>query len=130
MEKPDLYVVTRFLEILYDAGSPMKKTRIQRLLGLRYPRFTEYLEWLLEHGLVEKVPDDDDIETVTLTTKGVDSYHKLVAWIKDTMEGVQIRTVKAAVRQRKQAPLTSGERVAGTCRRHVSLLIEIPLPRL
>jgi predicted transcriptional regulator len=90
MDKPDLYVVARFLEILYNSGTPMKKTNIQRLLGLRYPRFTEYLDWLLEHRLVEKAPDEDNVERVALTPKGINSYHKLVAWIKETMEGIRI----------------------------------------
>ncbi|MBI2937157.1 MAG: hypothetical protein HYY22_03030 [Thaumarchaeota archaeon] len=90
MDKPDLYVVARFLEILYNAGTPMKRTNIQMLLGLRYPRFTEYLDWLVEHQLVDKTPDNDNVERVTLTPKGIDSYHKLVAWIKDIMEGIRI----------------------------------------
>jgi predicted transcriptional regulator len=51
-------------------GTPMKRTNIQMLLGLRYPRFTEYLDWLLEHRLVEKAPDDDNVERVALTPKG------------------------------------------------------------
>jgi predicted transcriptional regulator len=78
------------LEILYDAGAPMKKTNIQRLLGLRYPRFTEYLDWLVEHKLVERTPDEDKVERIALTRKGIDSYHKLVAWIRETMEGIRI----------------------------------------
>ncbi len=78
------------MEILYNAGTPMKRTNIQMLLGLRYPRFTEYLDWLVEHQLVDKTPDNDNVERVILTPKGIDSYHKLVAWIKDIMEGIRI----------------------------------------
>jgi hypothetical protein len=31
MEKPDLYVVARFLDIMFSNGSSMKKTNIRRL---------------------------------------------------------------------------------------------------
>ena len=90
MEKPDLYVVARFLEIMYNNGSGMKKTNIQMLLGVRYPRFMEYLEWLLEHGLVAESIDEEGAERIKLTPKGIESYHKLVDWIKETLDGVKI----------------------------------------
>jgi predicted transcriptional regulator len=91
LEKPDLYVVARFLEIMYNNGSAMKKTNIQMLLGVRYPRFIEYLEWLLEHELVAESLDEEKKERIVLTQKGFDSYHKLVDWIKETfLEGTKI----------------------------------------
>jgi predicted transcriptional regulator len=91
LEKPDLYVVARFLDIMYSNGSGMKKTNIQMLLGLNYPRFMEYLEWLRDHGLVIDVIDEEEkVERVKLTPKGVDSYHRLVDWIKETLDGVKI----------------------------------------
>ena len=91
MEKPDLYVVARFLDILYRSESPMKRTNIQMRLGLNYPRFTEYLEWLIAHQLVTKGEGDESgSERFVLTAKGLESYHKLVDWIKDTMRGIQI----------------------------------------
>ena len=90
MEKPDLYVVARFLDIMYRNGSGMKKTNIQMLLGVNYPRFMEYLQWLLNHGLVEESIDEEKNERIKLTPKGIDSYHRLVDWIKETLEGVKI----------------------------------------
>jgi len=90
LEKPDLYVVARFLDIMYGNGSAMKKTNIQMLLGLNYPRFMEYLEWLLKHGLVAQSLDEEKAERIMLTPKGIDSYHKLVDWIKETLDGVKI----------------------------------------
>ena len=90
MEKPDLYVVARFLDIMYRNGSSMKKTNIQMLLGVNYPRFMEYLEWSLKHGLVAASLDEERAERIMLTPKGVDSYHKLVDWIKETLDGVKI----------------------------------------
>jgi predicted transcriptional regulator len=90
MEKPDLYVVARFLDIMFASGSPMKKTNIQMLLGVNYPRFMDYLEWLLKHELVVLSPDEEGVERIKLTPKGIDSYHRLVDWIKETLDVVKI----------------------------------------
>jgi predicted transcriptional regulator len=90
LEKPDLYVVARFLDIMYRNGSAMKKTNIQMLLGVNYPRFIEYLDWLLEHELVAEKIDEEKVERITLTPKGIDSYHRFVDWIKETLDGVKI----------------------------------------
>jgi predicted transcriptional regulator len=76
---------------MYNNGSAMKKTNIQMLLGINYPRFLEYLEWLLERELVaEKLDEDGKTERIILTPKGIDSYHKLVDWITEMLEGVKI----------------------------------------
>ncbi len=90
LEKPDLYVVARFLDIMYRNGSSMKRTNIQMLLGVNYPRFMEYLEWSLKHELVAKSLDEEKAERIMLTPKGIDSYHRLVDWIKETLDGVKI----------------------------------------
>ena len=90
MERPDLYVLARFLDIVYRTGSPMKRTNIQMLLGVNYPRFIEYLDWMVEHGLVLEVLDEERTERITLTPKGIDAYHRLVDWIKETIEDVKL----------------------------------------
>ena len=90
LEKPDLYIVARFLEIMYRNGSRMKKTNIQMLLGIRYPRFIEYLDWLLAHRFVEESVDDEDAKIIILTSKGVESYRKLVDLIKETFDVTKI----------------------------------------
>jgi len=89
MEKPDLYVLARFLDTLYKNGQPMKKTNIQMRMGLNYSRFSEYLDWLLAHGLVFK-DDTGDVELYGLSPRGLDSYHRLVDWIRDTMHDMKI----------------------------------------
>jgi predicted transcriptional regulator len=83
-------VVARFLDIMFSNGSSMKKTNIQMLLGVNYPRFIEYLEWLLKRDLVTTSLDEEGIERIKLTPKGIDSYHRLVDWIKETLDGVKI----------------------------------------
>jgi predicted transcriptional regulator len=91
LEKPDLYVVARFLDVIYSKGPAMKKTNIQMLLGLNYPRFIEYLDWMIAHGLIaDSLDDDGKTEKILLTPKGIESYHRLVDWIKDTLDGVKI----------------------------------------
>ena len=67
----------------------MKKTNIQMLLGLNYPRFIEYLEWAASHGLVQQKVEDGT-ELYGLTSQGLDAYHRLVAWIRETMKGMRI----------------------------------------
>src|SRR5215217_5400246 len=74
----------------FSNGSSMKKTNIQMLLGVNYPRFIEYLEWLLKRDLVTTSLDEEGIERIKLTPKGIDSYHRLVDWIKETLDGVKI----------------------------------------
>lgn len=90
MERPDLYVVARFLDILYRNGTAMKKTNIQMLLGVNYPRFTEYLDWMVRHGLVAETVDEEAGERIALTPKGIESYHRFVDWVKDTLESTKI----------------------------------------
>jgi predicted transcriptional regulator len=89
LERPDLYVLARFLDTLHSNGQPMKKTNLQMRVGLNYPRFIEYLEWLVSHGLVLQ-KEEDGGELYSLSPQGLDSYHRLVAWIRETMKGMRI----------------------------------------
>lgn len=90
MERPDLYVLARFLDVLCREGTPMKKTNLQMKVGLNYPRFVDYLEWLISHGLVQRQKEAEGAELYALSPQGLDSYHRLVAWIRDTMKGMKI----------------------------------------
>ena len=89
MERPDLYVLARFLDILYENGQPMKKTNLQMRTGLNYARFTEYFEWMISNGFVQR-KDEDGVELYSLSPRGLDAYHRLVAWIKETMKGTRL----------------------------------------
>lgn len=89
MERPDLYVLARFLDTLYD-NRHLKKTNLQMRVGLNYPRFTEYLEWLISHGFVQQQAFEDGTEVYVLTTQGYDAHRRLVSWIRDTMKGMRI----------------------------------------
>ncbi|OLD11784.1 MAG: hypothetical protein AUI93_04045 [Crenarchaeota archaeon 13_1_40CM_3_52_10] len=89
MERPDLYVLARFLDKLYHDGPRMKKTNLQLRVGLNYPRFIEYLDWLVSHGFVEKIVEEGT-ELYSLSTQGLDAYRHLVVWIRETMKGMRI----------------------------------------
>jgi predicted transcriptional regulator len=89
LERPDLYVLARILDILYENGQPMKKTNLQMRVGLNYPRFTAYFEWLISHGFVQK-KEEDGTEVYSLSPQGLDAYHRLVTWIRETMKGMRI----------------------------------------
>jgi predicted transcriptional regulator len=90
LEKPDLYVVARFLDIMYRNGPALKKTNIQMLLGLNYGRFIEYLDWLLKRQLVAETTDEKEGERIVLTPKGIDAYNTVVEWIREMLDGVKI----------------------------------------
>jgi predicted transcriptional regulator len=90
LERPDLYVLARFLDAMHSNGQPMKKTNLQMRVGLNYPRFIEYLDWLVSHGLVQQSKDEDGAEVYSLSQQGLDAYHRLVAWIRETMKGMRI----------------------------------------
>jgi len=90
LERPDLYVLARFLDTLYQNGRGMKKTNLQNRVGLNYPRFMEYLEWMISHGLVERETDETGSELYSLSRQGIDAHRRLVAWIRENMKGMRI----------------------------------------
>jgi predicted transcriptional regulator len=83
-----LYVLARFLDKLYENGR-LKKTNLQMRVGLNYPRFIEYLDWLVSHGLVQQT-DEGGAELYSLSSQGLDAHRRLVAWIRETMKGMRI----------------------------------------
>lgn len=89
LERPDLYVLARFLDAMYENSQAMKKTNLQMKVGLNYPRFIEYLDWLVSHGFVQR-KEEEGSELYSLSPQGVDAQHRLVDWIRDTMKGMKI----------------------------------------
>jgi len=90
LDRPDLYVLARFLDTLHVNGQPMKKTNLQMRVGLNYPRFMEYLEWMVSHGFLFQTKDAEGAEVFSLSQQGLDAHNRLVAWIRDTMKGMRI----------------------------------------
>jgi predicted transcriptional regulator len=83
IERPDIYVLSRFLERLWLKNQPMKKTKLQMAVGLNYTQFIRYLDWMLDRGLVEKIEGEDKHEYIKITPKGYQAYQKLVAILKE-----------------------------------------------
>jgi len=82
-ERPDLYVVARFLERLWRENGPMLKTRLQIAANVNYDVFNRYLSWMLDRGLVTLEETPDGHERVALAPKGLDAYRRLVRWIEE-----------------------------------------------
>jgi predicted transcriptional regulator len=85
MDKPDLYVVARFLERLWKEGREFKKTELQMAVGLNYSIYVKYLRWLERKELIKFVKVDAKHEKITITPKGVEAYRSLVEWIRETI---------------------------------------------
>jgi len=86
-ERPDLFVVARFLERLWREGEPMVKTRLQVAANVNYDVFLRYLAWLQSRGLVVLENNPDGHERVAITEKGKRGYRQLVEWMNEFVRG-------------------------------------------
>ena len=86
-DRPDVFVVARFLERLWREGAPMLKTRLQVAANVNYDVFSRYLTWLQSRGLVAVENNPDGHERVAITEKGKRAYHQLVDWINEFVRG-------------------------------------------
>jgi predicted transcriptional regulator len=77
LERPDLWVVARFLEALTDGGNRMKRTPLQMATGVNYTVFTRYLTWMTARGLVAVTVEPDTSAWVSLTPQGAAAYRYL-----------------------------------------------------
>lgn len=83
MDRPDLYVVARFLERMHEAETPPLKTDLQLRVRVNYTIFLRYLSWMVAKDYLQLVPDAGGAERVHLTPKGREAYATLVKWIRD-----------------------------------------------
>ncbi|HUR62450.1 MAG TPA: winged helix-turn-helix domain-containing protein [Candidatus Thermoplasmatota archaeon] len=79
LERPDLYVLARFLDSLWRDQRPRRRTDLQLAVRLNYTVYKRYLEWMERKGLVVVG------EAISITPKGVETYKTLVTWIKDAV---------------------------------------------
>ena len=85
LERPDLYVVARFLERLTRDARPYGKTDLQMAVRLNYTVFKKYLDWMVAKDLLTLTVDGDGAERVAITPRGARTYERLVEWIKETV---------------------------------------------
>ncbi len=86
-ERPDLFVVVRILERLWQEQEPIVKTRVQVASNVNYDVFTRYLSWLLARDLVALENFPDGHERVAITEKGRRAYRQLIEWINEFVRG-------------------------------------------
>lgn len=82
--KPDLYVLSRFLETLWLRHKTYKKTNLQMAVNLNYDVYMKYLNWLEEKRLIT-LSMENNHQYVNITAKGVEVYNTVVMWIKETI---------------------------------------------
>jgi predicted transcriptional regulator len=83
MDRPDLYVVARFLEALWiKGGGEMRRPELQMAVNVNYNLFTRYLDFLKDRALVSEAEPG----VVKITAKGVDAYTTLVGFVKEVVE--------------------------------------------
>ena len=73
MERPDLFVVGRLLEVLALSEDAPLRTQLQQRAGVNYTMLERYLEFLTGHGLVSL----DGSGRLSLTAKGSEAYRFL-----------------------------------------------------
>lgn len=87
MDRPDLYVVARILDCLWEAESPMLRTHLQVAANVNYDILTRYLDWMDERNLIVLENSEDGHVRVALTEKGREAYRKVTQWISQVVHG-------------------------------------------
>ena len=82
--KPDLYIISRFLETLWLGHKNYKKTNLQMAVKLNYDVYMKYFRWLEEKGLITAYMENGH-QYVKITTEGVKVFDTIVRWIKETI---------------------------------------------
>ncbi len=89
LERPDLYVLARFLDRLWrpDGYPPVEfsRAKLQMAVRLNYDLFRRYLGFLVERGFVEVGPNERGDEVVRLSQDGREAHARLVGWIRDAI---------------------------------------------
>ena len=86
MDRPDIYVLARFLEALWIKGlGRMKRTELQMAVQLNYNIYTKYLEFLVAKGLVSETEEGGE-RIVKITQRGVEAFKTLVDLMSQVFE--------------------------------------------
>ena len=87
MDRPDLYVVARILDRLWEMKDPMLRTHLQVASNVNYDILTRYLDWMRGHDLVALEDGADGHVRVGLTEQGREAYRKITQWISAVVQG-------------------------------------------
>lgn len=86
MRKPDLYVMARFLDVLWAQPNGRSKSDLQRAARVNYDIFRDYLDILTERGLAVRQGKGRS-EKVFLTEAGQEARRRLLRWVEDVLGG-------------------------------------------
>lgn len=85
-KKPDIFVVLRVLEALWNAGGTMRKTHLQNAVGLNFNIYDKYLELMTRKEYITTAGEERS-KTVSITAKGLESYHRILDATRDFLDG-------------------------------------------
>ena len=101
-QRPDLYVVARFLDKLWheEGTTPPRwtKTQLQSAVGLNYDLFQRYLADLEQRGLVTVRPGERGEKLVVMAEQGRQAHRQLVQWLRRVFGESALRPAGAAAR--------------------------------
>ena len=85
LQKPDLFLVARFLEKLsapdWEVPISITRSKLQRAVRLNYDVFTKYLDFLSARRLIEVVPASGS-PVIRITKEGRRTYTELIEWLE------------------------------------------------
>lgn len=87
MDRPDLYVVARILDRLWQSQEPMLRTHLQLAANVNYDIFARYLDWMRDRNLVDLEDSADGHVRVRLTPGGREAFRKIGQWINEVVRG-------------------------------------------
>ncbi|HVL48923.1 MAG TPA: winged helix-turn-helix domain-containing protein [Candidatus Thermoplasmatota archaeon] len=83
LERPDLYVVARFLERLWRDQRVYRKTDLQLAVRLNYRVYKKYLDWMISKDLIAVSRDAEGVERIAMTPKGMRTYDAFVGTLRE-----------------------------------------------
>ena len=85
-DRPDLYVLARFLDRLAGAGSEHGRSSLQRATRTNDDVFRSYLALLQERGWIEWEPREGrGQDRIHLSREGREAYEDLRGWIEEML---------------------------------------------
>lgn len=81
--KPDIWLVARFLDALWQPDVEHTRASLQAAARVNYDVFCRYVDALAAKGLISIGPGKDGRDVVRLTPRGLAAHRELAAWLQD-----------------------------------------------
>lgn len=82
IHRPDLYVVARFLEALWQPDVEYSRSQLQMAVRVNYDLFRRYLAFMEAKGFVIVAENAKGVAIVRITPRGREAHGELVHWIR------------------------------------------------